>query len=253
MHRSKLKHVIHKRNDKIWENYKKQKKFCVELLRKTKTEYFEKLNMKYLSDNPKFWITVKPYFSNKCLNLNKLLLKEKGSFVSDEREIATIMNNLFINITKDLQLKTDSKDKFNNLEDILKAFESDPSIEKIKKAINTTENLSSRRVKDDEVRKFVMKLGGTKATSVIPTDMLKQTIDIHLPIMTEIINMPIDNNCYPDDLKFAEVSLVFKKKDDLDKENYRPVSVLSHVSKVFERIMYKQIKYISRKTNYQIF
>ena len=51
------------------------------------------------------------------------------------------------------------------------------------------------------------------------------------------MNMSIDNNCYPDDLKFAEVSPVFKKKDDLDKENYRPVSVLSHVSKVFKRIM----------------
>ena len=34
----------------------------------------------------------------------------------------------------------------------------------------------------------------------------------------------------------------FKKKDDLDKENYRPVSVLSHVSKVFVRIMYQQIE-----------
>ena len=72
--------------------------------------------------------------------------------------------------------------------------------------------------------------------------MLKQTIDIHLPIMTQITNMFIDNNCYPNDLKLAEVSPVFKKKDDLDKENDRPVSVLSHVSKVFERIMYQQIE-----------
>ena len=84
-----------------------------------------------------------------------------------------------------------------------------------------------------------MNLDNSKATPVgnIPTDMLKQTIDIYVPIMTQIINMSIDNNCYPDDLKFAEVSPVFKKKDDLDKENYRPVSVLSHVSKVFKRIM----------------
>ena len=52
--------------------------------------------------------------------------------------------------------------------------------------------------------------------------------------------MAINNNCHPDYL--AEVSLVFKKKDDLDKENYRPVSVLSHVSKVFKRVMYQQIR-----------
>ena len=89
------------------------------------------------------------------------------------------------------------------------------------------------------MRKFIMNIDGSKATAVgdIPTDMLKQTIDIHLPIITQIMNMSTDNNCYPDDLKFAEVSPVFKKKDDLDKENYRPVSVLSHVSKVFKRIM----------------
>ena len=60
--------------------------------------------------------------------------------------------------------------------------------------------------------------------------------------MTQILNMSIDNNCYPDDLKPAEIRPVFKKKDDLDKENDRPVSVLSHVSKVFERIMYQQIE-----------
>ena len=85
-----------------------------------------------------------------------------------------------------------------------------------------------------------MDLDGSKVARIedIPTDMLKQTIDIHLPIMTQIINMSIDNDCYPDNLKIAEVSALFKKKDDLDKESYRSVSVLSHLSKVFERIMY---------------
>ena len=57
-------------------------------------------------------------------------MKEKGNLVSDEKELAAIMNNFFVNITKDLELKKDSKGKLNNLEDILKAFESHPSIEK---------------------------------------------------------------------------------------------------------------------------
>ena len=197
-----------------------------------------------MSDNRKSWKIIKPYLSNKGLNSNKLLFKEKRNLVSDEKELATIMNNFFINITKDLEMKKDSKGKLNNLEDILKAFESHPSVEKIKKAITTTEKFSFRNVKDDEMQKFIMNLDGSKATPVgnIPTDMLKQTIDVHLPIMTQIINMSIDNNCYPDDLKLAEASPVFKKKNDLAKENNRPVSVLSHVSKVFERIMYQQIE-----------
>ena len=135
MHRSRLKVYIYirKRNDKNWGNYKKQTNFCVDLLRKTKTEYFKNLNVKDLSDNRKLWKIMKPYFSNKGLNLNKLLLKEKGSLPSDEKDLATIINNFFINITKDLELKKDSKSKLNNLEDILKVFEFHSSIEKMKK------------------------------------------------------------------------------------------------------------------------
>ena len=89
-----------------------------------------------------------------------------------------------------------------------------------------------------------MNLDGSKATPLgdIPTDMLKQTIDIHLPVMTQIANMSIENNSCPDDLKLAEVRPVFKKKDDVDKENYRPVSVLSDVPNVFGRTMYQQIE-----------
>ena len=64
--------------------------------------------------------TTKPYFSNKGLNSNKLLLKEKGNLVSDEKELATIINNFFINIVTDLELKKVSKSKLNNLEDVLK-------------------------------------------------------------------------------------------------------------------------------------
>ena len=58
-------------------------------------------------------------------------------------------------------------------------------------------------------------------------------MDIHLPFLTKIINDSYENGCFPDELKLAEVSPIFRKNDDLDKENYRPVSILSHVSKVF--------------------
>ena len=59
--------------------------------------------------------------------------------------------------------------------------------------------------------------------------------------LTKIINLSFENGCFPGCLKLAEVTSVFKKNSDLDKENYRPVNVLFNVSKVFERIMYIQI------------
>ena len=52
--------------------------------------------MSDLSDNKKFGETVKPYFSNKRLNSNKMLLKEKGKLISDEKQLASIMNKFSI-------------------------------------------------------------------------------------------------------------------------------------------------------------
>ena len=94
------------------------------------------------------------------------------------------------------------------------------ALKKIKKAINTTKKLPFPHVAEDEKRKFIMILDGSKASPIgdIPSDMLKQTINIRLPIMTQIISMSVDNYFYPDDLKLAEVIPVFKKKDDLDKK-----------------------------------
>ena len=51
--------------------------------------------------------------------------------------------------------------------------------------------------------------------------MLKSTTDVHVSLLTKIINSSIRNGCFPDELKAAEVTPIFKKNDGLDKENYR--------------------------------
>ena len=66
MHRSKLKNIFHKtRAKEDWNNYKKQRNFCVNLLRNTKKDYFQKLNIKDLTDNKKIWKTIKPFLAIK--------------------------------------------------------------------------------------------------------------------------------------------------------------------------------------------
>ena len=114
MHRSKLKNIYSNyRTKENWANYKKQRNFCVNLLRKTKTEYFQKLNVKDLSDNRKFWKTIKPFFSNKGLNSNKLMLKENNRLIAEEKELTTVMNTFFVNITEILDLKKDDDSSLN--------------------------------------------------------------------------------------------------------------------------------------------
>ena len=114
----------------------------------------------------------------------------------------------------------------------------------IKKGFNVTDLFSFHEITEDEIRKEISKLDGSKATPVgdIPAEMLKSTTDVHVSLLTKIINSSIRNGCFPDELKAAEVAPIFKKNDDLDKENYRPVSVLPHVSKIIERVMYIQIE-----------
>ena len=72
-------------------------------------------------------------------------------------------------------------------------------------------------------------------------DMLKVTLDIDLLVIMKIINLSFEMGCFPDDLKLGYVSPILKKNDNLDKGNYRLVSVLFNLSKVFERIMCSQI------------
>ena len=107
-----------------------------------------------------------------------------------------------------------------------------------------TDLFSFHEITEDEIRKEISKLDGSKATPVgdIPAEMLKSATDVHVSLLTKIINSSIRNGCFPDELKAAEVAPIFKKNDDLDKENYRPVSVLPHVSKIIERVMYIQIE-----------
>ena len=85
------------------------------------------------------------------------------------------------------------------------------------------------------MRQVTLSIDGSKAAPVggIPASMLKVTLDIHISLITKLIDLSFENGCFPEDLKLEEVSPIFKKNDDLDKENYRPVGVLFNVSKVF--------------------
>ena len=56
-----------------------------------------------------------------------------------------------------------------------------------------------------------------------------------------LINNCLKEEVFPDDLKLADITPIFKREDILNKENHRPVSIMPHLSKVFEEILYKQI------------
>ena len=245
MVRSKLKNKYNKnRTEENWDSYKKQRNFCVNLLRKTKKDYFNDLNIKNITDNKAFWKTIKPYFSNKGLNSSSLILSEKNKIVTNDQDIANIMNNYFTGITSHLNLKPDQINHSENLTNIIENFKNHESIQRIKLAnFHHRQTFNFRYVSVKEVKKELMNLSSKKVTRKgdIPAKILKDSLSVYTKELTTVFNNCLKDGLFPNELKLADISPVFKKDDDLNKVNYRPVSILSHMSKVFERIFYKQI------------
>ena len=76
----------------------------------------------------------------------------------------------------------------------------------------------------------------------IPSKILKEMSDICTPILTNVWNIEIvKEEKFPKLLKLAEVTPVYKKENKLLLKNYRPISILSVSSKLFEKLIQNQI------------
>ena len=61
--------------------YKKQRNYCVSLMRQNKKQYYGSLNVNHITDNKNFWSAVKPNFSNKILVTNRVILRDGGKIM----------------------------------------------------------------------------------------------------------------------------------------------------------------------------
>ena len=99
-------------------------------------------------------------------------------------------------------------------------------------------------VSQQQVKKILMSSpSSTCALDPIPTNLLKESIDVLLPVITTILNRSLKETTVPDSFKSAIVTPLLKK-DNLDPEiykNYRPISNLPFLSKVLERVVAQQL------------
>ena len=95
----------------------------------------------------------------------------------------------------------------------------------------------------DIVSNILSKIDEKKATGLdmIPNKLLKMAANIAAPSLTPIFSKSILTGIYPNDWKTAKVTPLFKKGIKSDPNNYRPISVIPIISKVFERIVYNQL------------
>lgn len=107
----------------------------------------------------------------------------------------------------------------------------------------TDKTFSSIRVNSNEIRDVlqILKLGKASGEDEISHHMLRntsQTVCIPLEI---IFNMSLSSGIFPSNWKVAKVMPLFKKGDRHSPSNYRPISLLSTVGKVFERVIFKHL------------
>ena len=78
MHRSRLRNKFLKNPNNVNKvRYKKYRNSCVNLFKKEKRKYYDNLDLRFITDNKKFWKTVKPLFSEKSAN-NIILIENEN-------------------------------------------------------------------------------------------------------------------------------------------------------------------------------
>ena len=231
------------------QNYVKQRNHGVSLLRKTKRGYYSNLDQKKICDNKTFWKIVKPMLSKKLKSNERITLIENDEIFKTEKGTAKVLNAFFSNIVQNLDIQQYNVDDpicENIYDPFLKAivrYRSHPSIVTIRKFCNSKSHFSIKNVQKEEILKELNNLNINKATqnTDIPTKIIKENSDIFGDFIFSNLNCCINTSSYPSLLKRADITPVHKKDSKSEKINYRPVSILSNISKGYERIMFKQM------------
>ena len=198
-------------------------------VRNAKAQYYNSIFNKYKSDIKQTWKHI-----NQMLNRNssksdfpKYFL-ENGKMITDDTEIANCFNNFFLNVGPDLsnKIKAPKNQSYKNFlsNQISSNFAFEPvTVDLVKKIIN---NLKSK-----------ISFGHDGISSTL----LQKMSDTIVPTLTLIINQSLCTGIFPDQLKIAKIKPIYKKEDPHLPDNYRPISLLPAISKIFEKVAYIQV------------
>ena len=250
MKRSNLRNIYLK--DRTEENhsaFKLQRNKCVSLLRKTKKSYFGNLKSSDVCENKKFWKSVKPLFNEQAVSTDAITLIEDNIMVNDDAKVSEIFNEFFGNAVKSMNIPPYVSSPENRIlsddpiQNIIGKYKDHPSILKISELIPRESLFSFKPTNIETMMKEISNLNTAKSCPIdtIPSKILKDNSSIFGPKILIDFNHCIENGIFPSNQKCADITPIFKKLDKYSKNNYRQVSILPAISKIFERLMFYQI------------
>ena len=217
--------------------YKLYKKQLSKLLKIAEKQHYHHLLESNKRNLKKSWAIIKDVIGKKKIensNCNKEFLID-GRIVSDKNVIANNFNNFFSNIGKNL-----AKDIPENNINPLQYMGN----------IRCEHSFFLRPTDESEIRKVVALLKNTGAGwDSINTKAVKDSLNRYVKHMVYIINLSFIQGYFPHELKLARVIPLYKSGDSQLVKNYRPVSILPVISKIFERIMFNRLLDFINKHN----
>ena len=154
--------------------------------------------------------------------------------IYDHKEIANAFNEHFINISQSI----------NN------QFKSN-QYEKIPISYNLKKSIYLKPTTTEEINQIISSNKSKTSTDIDNLNMkiLKITKDYIGAPLSNIFNLCISSKTFPEKLKTLIISPIFKKNENTDINNYRPISIIPQISKILERIIYNRIIDFITKNN----
>ena len=209
------------------ENYKNYCNTLKTTLRNAKRSYFNKLFDKHKSDIKRTWTiinsSIKP--GRKHASIKKIVCNNQ--MLEDESQIAEALNEHFSSIGLKLSSKLPSTPQ-NSYSAFLP-----PSIQN---------SFYLSPANDHDVKQIISNLKNKKGNiHTIPIHLYKEHVDILTPPIVKIFNSIISCGHYPEILKIACVTGVFKSGDTTNPNNYRPISSLPILNIIIEKLLYNKL------------
>jgi hypothetical protein len=223
------------------EDFKYWKAQVKKLTHTAKTEFFNQEINSNKKNPKKLWKNLKSLSGKSDFQQTSYIHTENGIPITDPKLTAETFNTFFANVFK----------KAENITEL--SHEMKTALQNFLLSKNTKESdkFEIPFVEQNYVKQKLNGLDITKATGLdeIGAKFLKTAADVIDEPLCTIINLSIKNGKFPTLLKQSKVTPIYKKGTKTDKSNFRPISVLPLISKIFDKHVSDHLKLFLERNN----